>query len=121
MNFVILCLTITTVCATGGLSTSHIDADVWKAVENANRLIQRGSNDFYHYRVVKVAFAEKQVVAGLDYHLKFFVAPTTCRRSTVSLREQIWSSQSQCRDYFIQRYFNSLFTRNFGPSLHYLC
>lgn len=72
----------------GGLLEADVNEEgVRRAVDFAVSEYNKGSNDAYHSRAMKVVRARKQVVSGMNYFLDVEIGRTTCTKSQAYLAD----------------------------------
>ncbi|MDL1139901.1 cystatin family protein [Yersinia pestis] len=72
----------------GGLEEADVNEEgVRRAVDFAVSEYNKGSNDAYHSRALKVVRARKQIVSGMIYYLDVEIGRTTCTKSQAYLAD----------------------------------
>uniref|UniRef100_A0A8C9US39 Cystatin C n=1 Tax=Spermophilus dauricus TaxID=99837 RepID=A0A8C9US39_SPEDA len=72
----------------GGLEEADVNEEgVRRAVDFAVSEYNKGSNDAYHSRAMKVVRARKQIVSGVNYFLDVEMGRTTCTKTQAYLAD----------------------------------
>jgi len=82
---------------TGGWApVSSNDSTIQEMAQFAMTTIEASSNSLYQTKIVSIANAEKQVVAGMNYRMDITYAPTDCRKgSTANLSDCAVNTNAQ--------------------------
>ncbi|KFO83809.1 Cystatin, partial [Buceros rhinoceros silvestris] len=75
------------------------DSGLHRALRFAMEQYNKGSNDMYASRVVRIISAKRQVVAGLKYIIEAEIARTTCPKPAADLQSCAFNDAPQMAEH----------------------